>query len=598
MSAVQHAAPHLAEAPALPANGAGVAESLVALTHDETLIQTLSSVAPEHALHVVAEETALSARVAGEPTGVALLDASAVHTPLPELTRRLRAQFPDLVLVVAGGPQDQALIASQVTQGTVYRFLHKPVSEQRVKLFVDAAWRRHDVEHAATGSFAALKLDSGTSEPTLPRAALWGIGAAVACACGLALWLLLRSTTPVPGARSTQLPAPAPTPAARTQRSAQSLTDSLLTRADAALAQGTLSAPPAENAADLYSQALQRDPGNVRARAGLAKVLDQLLDAAEQALLSEQLDSAARLTAAARALQPDNVRVAFLLAQLAKERERSHASAASAASASVAATRSAAASSAAAHGAQQLAQARAALQSGQLTEAERLLLAAGDAGAAPEELATLQRQLQSLRIAAKASAMARDSELFHQRLAQGQLVEPAADSAKFYYEQLLAAEPAHPSTVLARDALAARLLEEARKAAGHNDLDAAQGWLTQARAVDASAADASGLEQTLAAARNAQNIISATQLQRVHYVAPVYPTLAESLGRAGVVELEFTVRTDGSVGDIRVTNAEPARMFDAAALDAVRQWRYKPVQRDGHPVDQRVRLRVTFSLAP
>ena len=56
------------------------------------------------------------------------------------------------------------------------------------------------------------------------------------------------------------------------------------------------------------------------------------------------------------------------------------------------------------------------------------------------------------------------------------------------------------------------------------------------------------------------------------------------------------VKSDGSVSDVIITGAEPVGLFEQAAVDAVRKWRYKPVQRDGHAVDQRARLRMKFAL--
>jgi protein TonB len=64
---------------------------------------------------------------------------------------------------------------------------------------------------------------------------------------------------------------------------------------------------------------------------------------------------------------------------------------------------------------------------------------------------------------------------------------------------------------------------------------------------------------------------------------------------SGWVELEFTVRTDGSTSDIVVTNSSPRKTFDAAAVSAVGQWRYKPVMRDGKAVDQRASIRIRFT---
>jgi len=122
-------------------------ESLVVLTHDTELLQTLRAVATEHEISTVGAESDLAAHLLEDHAGVAVLDTAAVTTPIGPLADRLKSQFPDLVLVVAGHASEQSALAAQITRGTVYRFLHKPVSEQRVRLFVNAAWRRHGVEH-------------------------------------------------------------------------------------------------------------------------------------------------------------------------------------------------------------------------------------------------------------------------------------------------------------------------------------------------------------------------------------------------------------------------------------------------------------------
>jgi protein TonB len=59
--------------------------------------------------------------------------------------------------------------------------------------------------------------------------------------------------------------------------------------------------------------------------------------------------------------------------------------------------------------------------------------------------------------------------------------------------------------------------------------------------------------------------------------------------------MEFTVLTDGSTGNIVVTNSSPRKTFDAAAINAVSQWRYKPVKRGGIAVEQRIAVRIRFA---
>ncbi|UWX04015.1 energy transducer TonB [Pseudoxanthomonas sp. NC8] len=66
-------------------------------------------------------------------------------------------------------------------------------------------------------------------------------------------------------------------------------------------------------------------------------------------------------------------------------------------------------------------------------------------------------------------------------------------------------------------------------------------------------------------------------LRPIAMPAPRYPPDALRAGTPGEVLIEFTVGTDGSVTDARVLRANPARTFDREALNAVRRWRFEPV---------------------
>ena len=90
-------------------------------------------------------------------------------------------------------------------------------------------------------------------------------------------------------------------------------------------------------------------------------------------------------------------------------------------------------------------------------------------------------------------------------------------------------------------------------------------------------------------------MVGANAPQRLEYVAPKFPAATRNRGMSGWVELEFTVRAAGSTGDIVVTNSSPRRTFDNAASLAVAQWRYKPLTRDGKPIEQRIAVRIRFS---
>jgi TonB family protein len=123
------------------------AKPLMALTQDEELLAALRNVTdPVHEVCVIRAELDLSTALMAHHAGVAVLDCSVIVTPVATLTARLHAQFPELVLIVAGGAFEQGMLAAQITDGSVHRFLHKPVSEARVRAFVESAWRRqvHD----------------------------------------------------------------------------------------------------------------------------------------------------------------------------------------------------------------------------------------------------------------------------------------------------------------------------------------------------------------------------------------------------------------------------------------------------------------------
>ena len=77
---------------------------------------------------------------------------------------------------------------------------------------------------------------------------------------------------------------------------------------------------------------------------------------------------------------------------------------------------------------------------------------------------------------------------------------------------------------------------------------------------------------------------------------PPYPRLARKLGHEGVVQLEALISVAGRVDDLRIAVGSGHESLDAAALEAVRSWRFSAGQRNGQPVAMRVRGPVRFSL--
>lgn len=81
----------------------------------------------------------------------------------------------------------------------------------------------------------------------------------------------------------------------------------------------------------------------------------------------------------------------------------------------------------------------------------------------------------------------------------------------------------------------------------------------------------------------------------IRKVQPTYPALARSARIQGVVLLQATISKAGTIENLHVLSGHP--MLTAAAIDAVRQWRYKPYILNGAPVEVETQITVNFSLA-
>jgi protein TonB len=80
-------------------------------------------------------------------------------------------------------------------------------------------------------------------------------------------------------------------------------------------------------------------------------------------------------------------------------------------------------------------------------------------------------------------------------------------------------------------------------------------------------------------------------------IQPEYPIQARQKRIEGWVDVQFTVGPDGSVRDPVVLSAEPKAIFDRAALQAVKGWKYNPKIEDGKPVERPgLTVRIRFAL--
>jgi periplasmic protein TonB len=82
---------------------------------------------------------------------------------------------------------------------------------------------------------------------------------------------------------------------------------------------------------------------------------------------------------------------------------------------------------------------------------------------------------------------------------------------------------------------------------------------------------------------------------KLHHVVPVYPELAKQARVEGIVVIECRIDTRGRVTEARVLSGHP--LLDDAALDAVRQWQYRPTLLNGQPISVIMTVTVRFALA-
>ena len=78
-------------------------------------------------------------------------------------------------------------------------------------------------------------------------------------------------------------------------------------------------------------------------------------------------------------------------------------------------------------------------------------------------------------------------------------------------------------------------------------------------------------------------------------VQPVYPPEARRMHVEGSVVIDAMVTAQGQVDNLQLVSGDP--MLAAAAMDAVRRWRYTPYLLNGNPIPKQTRITISF-IAP
>lgn len=575
---------------------------VVVLTSDASLLETLRSAAgSEHALWDAPSPDAAVDYLVGGRCDVLIADLGTVGNDVGPLFERLQAQFPELIFMATGRREEEGAVASLLSTGRIYRFLHKPISPGRAFQFLNAATRRYNELGDQPIALQTVRTIA-RKQPYLGKviAAAAGIVAAVVV---FALWHSQEKG--LPATLQTTHVGDAPV---------EDVIKAKLGSAQIAYLSGRLLDPRGDNALEYYRSVLALQADNAEAKAGVQKVIDTLEQGVVKAL---QERSAPRVVTAWTALQraaPNHPRLDALRAQLLALSRTQPRPAAVAnnerpgaeADAQPVATNVSPASAASDAGSDD---STAVNVSPSALPAEPV-----SADAAEHDLAdAIARELAEQEAAANASASqvaeapAQQGPSLAEEVAavatlreRGALIAPAGNNA---FDAVMALHERHPEAEEVRSEqqrLAFVLLDRSRTALAANDIDEAETLIDRANTLIPGMQAVRTLQDQLATAREQRdfykNVASAASLKRVREVSPVYPREAQRDGTEGWVQVEFTIAADGSTNDLQIRDSEPAKVFDKAALDSVSRWRFEPIRKNGAAVAQRAVLQVKFVL--
>ena len=92
--------------------------------------------------------------------------------------------------------------------------------------------------------------------------------------------------------------------------------------------------------------------------------------------------------------------------------------------------------------------------------------------------------------------------------------------------------------------------------------------------------------------RVSSGVVSGLLLRKVN---PTYPPLARQARIQGVVVLQAQISKDGNIENLQLISGHP--MLAPAAIEAVKQWKYKPYLLNGEPVEVETQVQVNFTLS-
>lgn len=486
--------------------------------------------------------------------------------------------------------------------------------------------------------------DGGSSLFSNPK--LLGIGAVVLLVvAGGGAWLFGGDDTTVddlPAASMTDTaePVDAPVRADQAPAAAQSTGDELIAQARRLRDAGMIYKPVGDSAIDRFAAAAAAAPRDRELADEFADVVDQTLSLGEAAMLEGRVEDAVSAIGQVQAVDAGNPRLPFLAAQLEQMQLREYLDTARAAildsrfqdaANAIAAARSLSTADSAridavaaeldvARSAERvedvLDTAAARLDAGRLLEPPNdnaryyyELALSNDPGNATA-VAGLGMIISRLVLDARAAidagnfrSAARildDARDINAESSEVTAAGRALDDARQRDAERRAAAEREAASAAAEKPAAASPQTAAPAAAStdstNSPADSAATAAPAAEAVEAATKAVAPDNATAAAIPAEEGPVPMSSLTRTKYVAPRYPRAAERRSLSGWVDVVFTVRIDGSVGDVEIRESEPGDVFVNAAIKAVEKWEFEPVIENDRYVEKQAGVRLMFAI--
>jgi protein TonB len=519
-----------------------------------------------------------------------MIDASA-RTDARAQAARVRQQYPLAPLLVICADGTTADWASPLARGALTAIIERGALGSEA---FEAALSSADGQMAA--DTAASHTDSATPGTLWERAPARLVIVVALSVATAAAWYMLNghrhrqstdskptlSAPPPMVPPSVQLPAAAPTVA--TPRTVLEL----LSDARVAFREGKSLLPPTDgtqngnSALELYAQVLAQDPQNEEARDGLRRLFVVASARIRADLNAGKDEEAGRLLAAFHGVGIEPAAFTTLESEIVAARPRAL-----------------------------LAQARIAIAKGETEAATQLIAQLDSAGGDRALLAELHEALDSLRSATRLSELANHARAL---IKSGALLEPAADSAQSAVLSMQQLNRSSPLTLNTEHELQAALIVRTLAASRAGQYELAQQLLNAAAILgngpELGAAraqmqsDIEAMRARAAAVAVAPPPVPAAaappDFVRARPLAPLdvaYPQRAFDVGQQGYVIVEFTLDVRGHASDPKIVESNPAKVFDDAALQAVKHGHFDSSELGESGASRRARLRIAFKAA-